>query len=129
MGMWGVLIMRHEINEIDVHRVNKDYNFKIQVFGNKMYLCSKFDNWFIENKSNHTRLRHIMRTRRKTKHHLQRKFHKEDWNYIFNSIKEHDDHVLNRRRTIKIDRLFEMVEQDRRNKYIDAKLSEKCVNN
>lgn len=99
------------MNELEVQGINKGYNYTTRVFGNNIFVGSKFDEWEIKEISkslfmlNH--INNIIRrpTRcKKMRKHSQNvkggKIHFHNLEYVFRYIKEHDDFILNGRNPV-----------------------------
>jgi hypothetical protein len=82
-------------NELEVSSLAKKYRFQYHIINNRILIRSRFDNWLVETDTRSSRpyvLKHQSSNMRSCHYHRQRRFY--DLQFLFQSIKRHDDYQL-----------------------------------
>lgn len=100
----------YNINEITISRLSNKYNFPYTIHTNRVYIKSKYDEWYAEQEEK-GKIILYHKNKADSGYHFQREFY--DFPFMFQSIKQHDDYNLSPRWNIykhsRTAKLFDMV--------------------
>ena len=98
---------------MSIKDLGEKYGFEIRETNN-VYIRSKYDQWYIEDRGNYFLLHHKNKKSSRDWYHLQTKYRFVTYEDVFNRIKEHDDYVTRvltkkSRRVSRLDMLFNQI--------------------
>lgn len=78
------------VDELEVKRLNKQYNFKINLFYDTIYLTSRFDEWIVEMCDDKFKLKHVNQNKTKLRSHTQHSDYYSSLESVLENIRTHD---------------------------------------